>query len=191
MCLVCVPLDVEDTLRCFRENLERCRHALLTFQHSRTLLHLLLADTQHRKLHRQLPFCILHTPLQCLFWMNECVRKPADMHTSVISAYVEVPFSKEPSGVLQGKVEFNLAASTPPGIGPLDLSNEDYITLGSIYSTTLPPSQIQTVINSYNNAVSKNHLVLSHAKMQFFMSRICSWAGFLRVVFWCRISSSK
>ncbi|XP_057180735.1 cilia- and flagella-associated protein 54-like [Triplophysa rosa] len=115
MCLVCVPLDVDDTLNCFRETLERRRHALLTFQHSRTLLHLLLADTQH--------------------------------------PYVEVPFSKEPSGVLQCKVEFNLAASTPAGISPLDLSDEDYSTLGSIYSTTLPPSQIQTILSSYNNAI--------------------------------------
>nr|XP_055046418.1 cilia- and flagella-associated protein 54-like isoform X2 [Misgurnus anguillicaudatus] len=115
MCLVCVPLDVDDTLRCFRETMERRRYALLTFQHSRNLLYLLLADTQH--------------------------------------SYVKVPFSKKPSGVLQGKVEFSLAATTPPGISPLDLSAEDYSTLGSIYSTTLPPSQIQTVLSSYNNAI--------------------------------------
>lgn len=49
MRLVCVPLDVEDTLQSFRETLERRHHALLTFQHSRTLLLLLLADTQHCK----------------------------------------------------------------------------------------------------------------------------------------------
>jgi len=49
MCLVCVPLDVKDTLQCFRETLERRNHGLLTFQHSRTLLLLLLADTQHCK----------------------------------------------------------------------------------------------------------------------------------------------
>ncbi|KAA0721041.1 Cilia- and flagella-associated protein 54 [Triplophysa tibetana] len=122
MCLVCVPLDVDDALNCFRETLERRRHSLLTFQHSRTLLHLLLADTQH--------------------------------------PYVEVPFSKEPSGVLQGKVEFNLAASTPPGVSPLDLSDEDFSTLGSIYSTTLPPSKIQTILSSYNNAISENQLEL-------------------------------
>ncbi|XP_026065483.1 cilia- and flagella-associated protein 54 isoform X3 [Carassius auratus] len=115
MCLVCVPLDVEDTLHCFRDTLEKRNHTLLTFQHSRTLLLLLLADTQH--------------------------------------SYVEVPFSKEPSGVLQGKVEFSIAASTLPGISPPDFSAEDFSSLGSIYTTTLPPSQLQTVFSSYNNAI--------------------------------------
>ncbi|KAK2892722.1 hypothetical protein Q8A67_012710 [Cirrhinus molitorella] len=115
MCLVCVPLDVEDTLHCFRETLEKRNHTLLTFQHSRTLLWLLLADTQH--------------------------------------SYVEVPFSKETSGVLQGKVEFSMAASTPPGVSPPDLSAEDFSSLGSIYSTALPPTQLQTVFSSYNNAI--------------------------------------
>ncbi|XP_073695305.1 cilia- and flagella-associated protein 54 [Garra rufa] len=115
MRLVCVPLDVEDTLHCFRQTLEKRNHTLLTFQHSRTLLLLLLADTQH--------------------------------------SYVEVPFSKETSGIPQGRVEFSMAASTPPGVSPPNLSAEDFSSLGSIYSTTLPPTQLQTVFSSYNNAI--------------------------------------
>ncbi|XP_062373452.1 cilia- and flagella-associated protein 54 [Sardina pilchardus] len=54
MSLVSVPLDVEDTLRCFRESLERGHHTLLSFQHSRTLLLLLLAYTQPSF---EVPFC--------------------------------------------------------------------------------------------------------------------------------------
>ncbi|XP_042565965.1 cilia- and flagella-associated protein 54 [Clupea harengus] len=46
MALVSVPLDVEDTLCCFRDSLERGSHTLLAFQHSHTLLMLLLAHTQ-------------------------------------------------------------------------------------------------------------------------------------------------
>ncbi|XP_029924999.1 cilia- and flagella-associated protein 54 [Myripristis murdjan] len=46
MCLVCVPLDVEDTLRCYRQALEKRLYCLQTFQHSRSLLLLLLAHTQ-------------------------------------------------------------------------------------------------------------------------------------------------
>ncbi|CAK6953846.1 cilia- and flagella-associated protein 54-like [Scomber scombrus] len=46
MSLVCVPLDVEDTLRCYRQALERRPHCLHVFQHSRSLLMLLLAYTQ-------------------------------------------------------------------------------------------------------------------------------------------------
>nr|XP_046266152.1 cilia- and flagella-associated protein 54-like isoform X1 [Scatophagus argus] len=46
MSLVCVPLDVEDTLSCYRQALERRPHCLQLFQHSRSLLLLLLAYTQ-------------------------------------------------------------------------------------------------------------------------------------------------
>ncbi|XP_072231582.1 cilia- and flagella-associated protein 54 [Leuresthes tenuis] len=44
--LVCVPLDVEDTLSCYRQALEKRPHCLQVFQHSRSLLVLLLAHTQ-------------------------------------------------------------------------------------------------------------------------------------------------
>ncbi|CAB1315773.1 unnamed protein product, partial [Coregonus sp. 'balchen'] len=54
MCVVCVPLDVEDTLCCFREALEKGNHSLRIFQHSRTLLLLLLAHTQPLF---EVPFC--------------------------------------------------------------------------------------------------------------------------------------
>ncbi|XP_035258138.1 cilia- and flagella-associated protein 54 isoform X1 [Anguilla anguilla] len=46
--LVCVPLDVTDTLRTFRETLGRRPYVLQTLQHSETLLLLLLANTQTR-----------------------------------------------------------------------------------------------------------------------------------------------
>eukprot|EP00064_Thunnus_orientalis_P016483 superscaffoldBa00003282_g16549 len=46
MSLVCVPLDVEDTLCCYRQALERRPHCLQVFQHSRSLLLRLLAYTQ-------------------------------------------------------------------------------------------------------------------------------------------------
>lgn len=47
MCVVSVPLDIDDTLRCFRESQAKRQHTLRTFQHSHTLLMLLLANTQH------------------------------------------------------------------------------------------------------------------------------------------------
>nr|XP_043899051.1 cilia- and flagella-associated protein 54-like isoform X4 [Solea senegalensis] len=46
MSLVCVPLDVEDTLRCYRQALERRPHCIQVLQRSRSLLSLLLAHTQ-------------------------------------------------------------------------------------------------------------------------------------------------
>eukprot|EP00071_Canis_lupus_P025498 XP_022259055.1 cilia- and flagella-associated protein 54 isoform X3 [Canis lupus familiaris] len=44
--LVCVPVDVTDTLRCFRETLEKSRYHNRSIRHSRKLLLLLLAQTQ-------------------------------------------------------------------------------------------------------------------------------------------------
>ncbi|KAK2828620.1 hypothetical protein Q5P01_019654 [Channa striata] len=46
MSRVCVPLDVEDTLCCYRQAVERKPHSLQVFQHSRSLLLLFLAYTQ-------------------------------------------------------------------------------------------------------------------------------------------------
>ncbi|XP_059208284.1 cilia- and flagella-associated protein 54-like isoform X3 [Centropristis striata] len=43
MSLVCVPLDVEDTLTCYRQALEKGPHCLQVFHHSRSLLLRLLA----------------------------------------------------------------------------------------------------------------------------------------------------
>ncbi|XP_016077281.1 PREDICTED: cilia- and flagella-associated protein 54 [Miniopterus natalensis] len=47
--LVCVPVDVTDTLRCFRETLEKSRYHSRSIRHSRKLLSLLLAQTQGDK----------------------------------------------------------------------------------------------------------------------------------------------
>ncbi|XP_063120477.1 cilia- and flagella-associated protein 54 isoform X4 [Rattus norvegicus] len=44
--LVCVPIDVNDTLRCFRETLEKSNHHSRSVRHSRKLLSLFLAQTQ-------------------------------------------------------------------------------------------------------------------------------------------------
>ncbi|KAK3544197.1 hypothetical protein QTP86_008341 [Hemibagrus guttatus] len=114
MCVVSVPLDIDDTLRCFRESQAKRRHTLRIFQHSRTLLMLLLANTQHS---------------------------------------IEVPFCQESFHGSQGKVEFNIAANTAPSIGPPDLSNEDYNSAGSVYSTPLSPLHIQTILSSYNSSI--------------------------------------
>ncbi|TRY62256.1 hypothetical protein DNTS_014519, partial [Danionella cerebrum] len=116
MCLVCVPLDVDETLHCFRESLERGRHNLLAIQHCRNLLQLLLADTQQ--------------------------------------SHFKVPFSKGTCDkVLRCKVQVSMAASTALDAHPPDLSNEDFRSLGSICSYTLPPSHLQMVFTSYNSAI--------------------------------------
>nr|XP_031539099.1 cilia- and flagella-associated protein 54 [Vicugna pacos] len=47
--LVCVPVDVTDTLRCFRETLEKSKYHNRSIRHSRKLLSLFLAQTQGDK----------------------------------------------------------------------------------------------------------------------------------------------
>ncbi|XP_053799690.1 cilia- and flagella-associated protein 54 isoform X3 [Vidua chalybeata] len=44
--LVCVPLDVNDTLKCFKETLEKSKYQSRALRHSRKLLSLFLAHTQ-------------------------------------------------------------------------------------------------------------------------------------------------
>ncbi|XP_041330192.1 cilia- and flagella-associated protein 54 [Pyrgilauda ruficollis] len=44
--LVCVPLDVNDTLKCFKETLEKSKYESRALRHSRKLLSLFLAHTQ-------------------------------------------------------------------------------------------------------------------------------------------------
>ncbi|XP_038170363.1 cilia- and flagella-associated protein 54 [Arvicola amphibius] len=44
--LVCVPVDVADSLRCFRETLEKSKYHNRSVRHSRKLLSLFLAETQ-------------------------------------------------------------------------------------------------------------------------------------------------
>lgn len=48
--LVCVPVDVTDTLRCFRETLEKSKYHNRSIRHSRKLLSLFLAQTQGKRL---------------------------------------------------------------------------------------------------------------------------------------------
>ncbi|XP_030602315.1 cilia- and flagella-associated protein 54 isoform X2 [Archocentrus centrarchus] len=57
MSLVRVPLDVEDTLSCYRQALEKKPYCLHIFQHSRSLLELLLANTQPCSM-IQMPHCL-------------------------------------------------------------------------------------------------------------------------------------
>ncbi|XP_069846637.1 cilia- and flagella-associated protein 54 isoform X3 [Dipodomys merriami] len=64
--LLCVPVDVTDTLRCFRESLEKSRYHNRSIRHSRKLFSLFLAQTQEdkgrvnssRSAKRKVEFCL-------------------------------------------------------------------------------------------------------------------------------------
>ncbi|MBN3301882.1 CFA54 protein, partial [Amia calva] len=114
MVLVSVPLDVADTLCCFRKTMDRGHYHSRALQHSRSLLWLLLAHTQHGG------------DTQC---------------------------SRGSTSQSHGRLVFNIAASSAPAASPTDLSAEDFSSLSALYSSTLPHSQLPTVVMSYTNTI--------------------------------------
>ncbi|ERE91845.1 hypothetical protein H671_1g0667 [Cricetulus griseus] len=96
--LVCVPVDVEDTLRCFRETLEKSKYHNRSVRHTKKLLLLFLAQTQdvlQDSNQRSLKVQLLHS-LGSLFvfaekkraafkcWcqaLDDIFRKPDALHT--------------------------------------------------------------------------------------------------------------
>ncbi|KAI1882318.1 hypothetical protein AGOR_G00249440 [Albula goreensis] len=103
LALVSVPLDVADTLCCFREAVERRPYVLQSLQHSRTLLQLLLAGTQtsehlQHKDGSDVPSCQSEGPaaigppdlskedFSSLDSIYRCPLPPSQLHT-VISSY--------------------------------------------------------------------------------------------------------
>uniref|UniRef100_A0A2K6GCW2 Cilia and flagella associated protein 54 n=1 Tax=Propithecus coquereli TaxID=379532 RepID=A0A2K6GCW2_PROCO len=96
--LVCVPVDVSDTLRCFRETLEKSKHHNRSTRHSRKLLLLFLAQTQdvlQASNQRSLKVQALHTLGSLLVFaekkraafkcwcqaLDDIFRKPDVLHT--------------------------------------------------------------------------------------------------------------
>ncbi|KAL2775883.1 cilia- and flagella-associated protein 54 isoform 1, partial [Daubentonia madagascariensis] len=96
--LVCVPVDVSDTLRCFRETLEKSKYHNRSMRHSRKLLLLFLAQTQdvlQASNQRSLKVQALHTLGSLLIFaekkraafkcwcqaLDDIFRKPDVLHT--------------------------------------------------------------------------------------------------------------
>ncbi|XP_008589654.1 PREDICTED: putative uncharacterized protein C12orf63, partial [Galeopterus variegatus] len=96
--LVCVPVDVTDTLRCFRETLEKSKYHNRSVRHSRKLLSLFLAQTQdvlQASNQRSLKVQALHTLGSLLVFahkeraafkcwcqaLDDIFRKPDMLHT--------------------------------------------------------------------------------------------------------------
>ncbi|XP_024610168.1 cilia- and flagella-associated protein 54 [Neophocaena asiaeorientalis asiaeorientalis] len=98
--LLCVPVDVTDTLRCFRETLEKSKYQNRSIRHSRKLLSLFLAQTQGDKggmnnlkfTTRKVEFCLgteeMHMPT------------PPDLSQEHFQVFSSVEKSKLPSSQL-------------------------------------------------------------------------------------------
>ncbi len=156
MSLVCVPLDIEDTLSCYRQALDRKPHCLQVFQHSRSLLLLLLTYTQscefiadwvdtHRDTHT-------HTHTTDV-WNSHC------LHCSCLSPGFAAQLQHCQSRSLSHSaslVDFSPIVMLNPNIQPCDLTEEDFSTPNAIYSLPISPDHMPTVTAAYSTSISKN-----------------------------------
>lgn len=149
MSLVCVPLDVEDSLRCYRQALEKRPRCLQVLQHGRSLLLQLLAYTQPRE------FTAHWEGMQFRRTCNETVLKSF--------CWYHLHLSPGFSSHLQHTGEKRLGRSenlVEPGpinrpISPPNLMEEDYSTASALYRLPLSPSHMPAITSAYCNSISK------------------------------------
>lgn len=152
MCLVCVPLDVEDTLQCYHQAVERRPRCLQNYQHSRSLLLLLLAYTQpcefwlsehtrtvlgqcSQKCLNNFLHCILHLPSGFVAPSQHCQTRSFSLSTSL--------------------VEFSPNVWSAPDVQPCELTAEDFSSPNSFYRLPMSPDHMSTVTASYLSSLSK------------------------------------
>ncbi|XP_058529629.1 cilia- and flagella-associated protein 54 [Ochotona princeps] len=93
--LVCVPVDVTDTLRCFRETLEKSKYHNRSIRHSRKLLSLFLAQTQGEKSINNLKFSSGRVEF-CLGTEEMHMSTPPDLSQEHFRVFSSVEKSKLP-----------------------------------------------------------------------------------------------
>ncbi|KAM4547577.1 cilia- and flagella-associated protein 54 [Fundulus diaphanus] len=137
MSLVCVPLDVEDTLSCRREALGKRPHPLQVLQHSRSLLVQLLACTQpfRKQSERKRNSC-----------ETRCRRSPGFA--------AQLPRSQG-RGLSRpaSQVSFSPAVLSSPNLLPDDLCEEDFSAPKAIYCLPIGLNSIPTVAAAYANSI--------------------------------------
>lgn len=139
LCLVRVPLNVEDTLSRYQQALQRRPQCLLVFQRSRALLLRLLANT----------------------WPCELSADGADAdmllqlqhgtQTLRVSAGFAAPFHHSEG---RRQVKFNPALDDVPSVQSLDLY-EEFSKLSAVYKLPVSPDNTTTVTDAFSAAISK------------------------------------
>lgn len=139
LCLVRVPLNVEDTLSCYQQALERRPHCLLVFQRSRALLLRLLANT--------VP-CELSTDGADA---DILVQLQLGTHTSCLSTGFAAPFHHFEG---QRQVKFDPSLDDVPSVQSLDLY-EDFSKLSAVCKLPVSPDNMTTVTDAFSATISK------------------------------------
>lgn len=134
MCLVRVPLNVEDTLSSYQQAFERGQQCLLVFQRSHSLLLRLLADTQ-----------------PCELSASAVDADNSELRLCVCSGFAAQLHHVE--GRCQ--VEFNLALEDSGNIQSSDL-DEDFSRPSAVYKLPVSPEHMSTVTDAYSASISKH-----------------------------------
>lgn len=151
MSLICVPLDVEDTLSCYREVVERTPHCLQVLHHSRSLGLQLLAFTQlgessanrHNNM-QAIPQQLLQKG-QCVLCLHfypgfstqakHCQSRNLSLSTSLVN--------------------FSPVVKLTPKVQPCDLMEEDYSSSDALYRFPISTDHMSAVVAAYSNSISK------------------------------------
>lgn len=136
LCLVRVPLNVEDTLSCYQQALERRPHCLLVFQRSRALLLRLLANTMP---------CELSAA-------GADVHMQLGTHTSCLSAGFAAPFLHSEG---RRQVRFDPFLDAVPSMQSLDL-HEDFSKLSAVCKLPDSPDNMTTVTDAFSATISEH-----------------------------------
>ena len=131
MCLVRVPLDVEDALSSYRRAFERGRRSLLVFQRSHSLLLRLLADTQP---------CGLSTD-------------GANADSAELTLSLSPGFAAQPH-----PLKFSLGHNDSPEMQP-GVSDEDGSNPCAAYKLPVSPEHMSTVTDAYAASIRKHSKV--------------------------------
>ncbi|MBZ3883202.1 Cilia- and flagella-associated protein 54 [Sciurus carolinensis] len=82
--IICVPVDVTDTLRCFRETLEKSKYHNRSIRHSRKLLSLFLAQTQGLLLSAGVKLLMTYSENQMCYIHGKNLAPPLPVPPTVI-----------------------------------------------------------------------------------------------------------
>lgn len=156
MCLVCVPLDVEDTLGCYQQALEKRPHCLQAFQHSRTLLLLHLAYTQPCESSSDYVVTQLHSYIVVFFLCFFTNSQSLHCLCFCPGFGAQSRHCQSRSQHSSSLVDFSHTVVPTPNIQPCDLAEEDFTSPDALYGFPISSDHMKTVTAAHSTSISKN-----------------------------------
>lgn len=162
MLLVRVPLNVEDSLNCYRQALEKRPHCLQVLQHSRSLLVLLLTYTQSCEFTVDWIAhgiaCTHHNYWNFLYCLCPSSGFATQLPSQSLPQSPQHHQSRCHSHPAQQSLS-NVSVVRIPSILPPDLSEEEFSSPNAIYKLPVSPNHIPIITAAYSNSISKNTIL--------------------------------